>query len=106
MEDTWKIDYERGWLEKYQIGQRIVEQLFAMPLVTLRTTLRELTSDYNFRGEDVFDVKCIKTFEEDIPDSIEFNSYTRVKIDWSGITVIPEHRGGQCIVKFNKNFKL
>lgn len=91
--------------EQYEIGQATFKQLFELNDTELRSKLIEILEDHHI---DVLNhnCDCIRTIKNEKPEKIEFWFYEAIKVDWTGISIKPEHGNFHNIIKFNKFFHL
>lgn len=91
--------------ERYAIGQAIFEELFKLSDKDLKVKLLDILEG---NDDDILTSKCSckRLIEDEKPSEISFWFYDGLKVNWSGITYVPEHGSEQQIVKFNKHFKL
>ena len=91
--------------EEYKIGQEIFEQLFKLNDADLKEKLIDITED-NHKEILTNACDCVRTITNEISNKIRFSYYDSLEINWSGITIHPEHGMAYNIVKFNKYFKI
>lgn len=97
-------DYEK----KYNIGQSIFKSIASLSDKDLKEKLLYILEDEDENIKEIINesVHCTRVIKNEEPEKIEFSFYSGIRVDWSGITVIPEHGSAFNILKFNKNFKL
>ena len=90
-------------IKRHEIGQAIFEQLFQLNDNELREKLISITNNkYNKILER--NSSCVRTICDSEPEKIEFYFYDGLRVDWQGITIIPEHGGEYLIIEFNEHF--
>ncbi len=91
--------------KKYETGQAIFKQLFDLDDSDLKEKLISIT-DGNHKQILTNKCVCIRTIRNSEPDKIEFYLYNGLRVDWQGVTIIPEHGEEYLIVNFNDHFRL
>jgi len=92
--------------KRHKIGTKIIEQLFSLSDKELKEKITSIIDDEKKSEILRYKCNCIRTIENEIPKKIEFWYYDGIIIDWSGISIKPEHGSEYSIVKFNKYFQL
>lgn len=95
--------------ERYEIGQKIFEQLFKLTDSELKEKISSICGEqldsYNSeilaKGSDV-----TRIIKNEIPKKITIYYYSGISISAFGITYQPEHGEGRNLVDFGKHFKL
>ena len=92
-------------IEKYEIGKEIFNSLFNLSDDEIK---EKLISILEPKYTEIFKYgySCKRIIIDSEPECIEFYFYDTIKINYLGITYIPEHKSDNLIVQFNKNFKL
>lgn len=91
--------------KRIETGQIIFKQLFDLNDADLKEKLISIT-DGNHKEILTNNCDCVRTIRNSEPDKIEFYFYDGLRVDWQGVTIIPEHGGEYLIVKFNDHFRL
>jgi len=91
--------------KRYDTGQAIFKQLFKLSDADLREKLISIT-DGNHKEILTNNSDCIRTIRNSEPLKIEFYFYDCLIVDWTGVSIKPEHGCEYLIVKFNEHFRL
>ena len=91
--------------KNYETGQAIFLKLFALNDSELKEKLISITEGNHNQILDN-NCDCVRTIKNSIPDKIEFHYYDGIRVDWCGVSIIPEHGCEYLVVKFNSYFSL
>lgn len=92
--------------KRYNEGQTIFNQLFALSDEELKKKITEII------GDDIDDhilkgkCRCTRTIVDGIPEKVEFCRYDGIEVTWQGISRVSEHGEQLLIRRFDSHFKL
>ena len=93
-------------IKDVEIGTKIFIELFELLDEDLKIKLKSIID--NNVGLDILkdNPDIFRSIRNEEPENIKIWFYDGLIIDWSGISIKPEHGPEYKIVKFNKHFKL